>query len=132
MFLSTGAIVPQNAAGSVIDLRQEITVLARGTGDKPQYKRLFERGARVVSVNLDDDVQTIAASLNEIDIVLVSIPPDAAETQIPLARAAKLAGVKRFVPSSFAMALSPEGSASVQKSVRFRPLNDSLSGHDLS
>lgn len=45
---------------------------------------LSERGARVVFVSLDDEIQKIAASLDVTDIVLVSIPPDTVESQISL------------------------------------------------
>lgn len=45
---------------------------------------LPERGARVVLVSQDDEIQKIAASLDVTDIVLVSILPDAVESRISL------------------------------------------------
>lgn len=62
-------------------------------------------------------MEVIAKSLESIDVVIAAVPPHVLECQIPLARAAKLAGVKRFVPSSYAMALAPDGAATVQNSV---------------
>lgn len=94
-----------------------MTALARGSGDKPGYQALASRGVKIVTVDLNDAVEVIAKSLDSIDVVIAAVPPHVLEAQIPLARAAKLAGVKRFVPSSFAMALAPGGVATVQDSV---------------
>lgn len=94
-----------------------MTALARGSGDKPGYQALASRGVKIVTIDLNDAVEVIAKSLDSIDVVIAAVPPHVLETQIPLARAAKLAGVKRFVPSSFAMALAPGGVATVQDSV---------------
>ncbi|RSL39383.1 hypothetical protein CEP53_014097 [Fusarium sp. AF-6] len=111
---SGGLII--NALLESEDVQFDVTALARGSGDKPGYQALASRGVNVVTIDLNDAVDVIAKSLDSIDVVIAAVPPHVLETQIPLARAAKLAGVKRFVPSSFAMALAPGGVATVQDS----------------
>lgn len=91
--------------------------MVRGSGTESKYQALTSRGVHVVPINLDEPVEQVAKSLESIDVVIAAIPPNVLEIQIPLARAAKLAGVKRFVPSAYAMALTPGGVATVQDSV---------------
>ncbi|KAJ4197069.1 hypothetical protein NW767_009314 [Fusarium falciforme] len=111
---SGGLII--NALLKSEDAQFDVTALARGSGDKPEYQALASRGVKIATIDLDDAVEVIAKSLESIDVLIAAVPPHVIETQIPLARAAKLAGVKRFVPSSFAMALAPGGVATVQDS----------------
>ncbi|KAL2678609.1 hypothetical protein Neosp_009358 [[Neocosmospora] mangrovei] len=96
------------------DAHFDVTALARESGDKPGYQALATRGVKIVTIDLNAAVEVIAKSLESIDVVIAAVPPHVLDAQIPLARAAKLAGVKRFVPSSFAMALAPGGVATVQ------------------
>ncbi|KAI8716235.1 Semialdhyde-dh domain-containing protein [Fusarium sp. LHS14.1] len=98
------------------DAQFDVTALARESGDKPGYQALATRGVKIVTINLNNAVEVIVKSLESIDVVIAAVPPHVLEAQIPLARAAKLAGVKRFVPSSYAMALAPGGAATVQNS----------------
>ncbi|KAJ4169150.1 hypothetical protein NW754_011084 [Fusarium falciforme] len=111
---SGGLII--NALLESEDAQFDVTALARGSGDKPGYQALASRGVKIATIDLNDAVEVIAKSLESIDVVIAAVPPHVIETQIPLARAAKLAGVKRFVPSSFAMALAPGGLSTVQDS----------------
>ncbi|KAL6904060.1 hypothetical protein GGI43DRAFT_432698 [Trichoderma evansii] len=72
----------------------DITALARHVSvNKPKYGKLKERGVKVVDVDL---------------------AVDAIADQIPLAKAAKRAMVKRFVPSAYATVVPPNGIVDVQ------------------
>ncbi|UPK92848.1 hypothetical protein LCI18_003783 [Fusarium solani-melongenae] len=111
---SGGLII--NALLESEDAQFDMKALARGSGDKPGYQALASRRVKIVTIDLNDAVEVIAKSLDTIDVVIAAVSPHVLEAQIPLARAAKLAGVKRFVPSSFAMALAPDSVATVQDS----------------
>ncbi|CAI6091120.1 unnamed protein product [Clonostachys chloroleuca] len=84
------------------------------TSSKPAYSKLRAEGIEVVAVDLDLPDADIARRLQGQDIVIASVPPNALEGQLPLIRAARLANVKRFVPSSFAMAIAAGGVCGVQ------------------
>ncbi|KAH7133754.1 hypothetical protein EDB81DRAFT_903960 [Dactylonectria macrodidyma] len=94
----------------------EVTALARPSSiSKPAYEKLSSRGVPTVAVDLQGPEAEIAEYLKVFDVVIASVPPNALESQLPLARAAKLTNVKRFVPSAFAMAIDPDGVSSAQK-----------------
>lgn len=63
---------------------------------------LEERGAVFRTIDYSSP-NTLNAALQNIDVVIaaVTVTPDALNSQIPLANAAKAAGVKLFVPSEF-------------------------------
>ncbi|CAH0058009.1 unnamed protein product [Clonostachys solani] len=93
----------------------EITALARpSSASKPSYVKLATKGIRIVTVDLDGPDIQIVEALEGQDIVIASVPPNALDSQLPLIRAAKLAKIKRFVPSAFAMAIAPSGICGVQ------------------
>ncbi|KAJ4264218.1 hypothetical protein NW762_005412 [Fusarium torreyae] len=95
--------------------RYEVTALVRPSSiSKPAYEKISSRGVNLITIDLDQPETKISESLQGFDIVIASVPPNVLESQIPLARAAKLANVKRFVPSSFAMAIAPSGVSTVQ------------------
>lgn len=91
------------------------------SASKPAYDNLTTQGVKVVAIDLDGSEAELAKALQGQDVVIASVPPNALESQLPLIRAAKLANVKRFVPSAFAMAIAPSGVSTVQKEVGFRP-----------
>ncbi|CAH0019296.1 unnamed protein product [Clonostachys rhizophaga] len=93
----------------------EITALARPSSvSKPSYIKLATKGIRIITVDLDGPDIHIVEALEGQDIVIASVPPNALDSQLPLIRAAKLANIKRFVPSAFAMAIAPSGICGVQ------------------
>ncbi|UPL03916.1 hypothetical protein LCI18_014850 [Fusarium solani-melongenae] len=95
--------------------KYEVAALVRlSSVSKPSYEKLASQGVNLLPVDLESPDAEIAKSLRGYDVVIASVPPNALESQLPLARAAKLANVKRFVPSSFAMAIAPSGISSVQ------------------
>lgn len=62
---------------------------------------LRNRGVAVTPVDLKGPKEELVNLLRGIDIVICAIYHEALMDQIPLARAAKEAGVKRFVPCNF-------------------------------
>lgn len=101
-----------------------MTALARSaSASKPAYANLIARGVKVVAVDLDGPEAELVKALEGQDVVIASVPPNALESQLPLIRAAKLAGVKRFVPSAFAMAIAPDGVSTAQVVVSLRPVS---------
>jgi uncharacterized protein YbjT (DUF2867 family) len=63
-------------------------------------EKLKARGATVAAVNYDEH-SSLVAGLKGVDVLIACLPRDALLTQIPLAKAAKDAGVALFVPSEF-------------------------------
>lgn len=97
-----------------------MTALARSaSASKPAYTGLAAQGVKVVAVNLDGPEAELVKALQGQDVVIASIPPNVLESQLPLIRAAKIANVKRFVPSAFAMAIAANGVSTVQMGVGF-------------
>lgn len=95
-----------------------VTALARPYSiSKPGYARLETRGVKVVAVDLHGPQELIIKALQGIDVVIASLPVECLGDQIPLARAAKEAGVMRFVPSAYAMIVPPKGVVDVQDMV---------------
>ncbi|WQF77048.1 Putative NmrA-like domain, NAD(P)-binding domain superfamily [Colletotrichum destructivum] len=111
------------SAGAILDgllestnPRFEVTALARlSTTSKPAYQKLALKGVKVVAVDFEGPVTEVSKALEGHDIVVASVPPTAVEAQLVLVHAAKLAGIKRFVPSAFAMAIAPSGVSSKDK-----------------
>ncbi|KAK7697745.1 hypothetical protein SLS64_013219 [Diaporthe eres] len=96
----------------------EVTALARSaSASKPAYTNLIAQGVKVISVDLDGPEAELVKALQGQDVVIASVPPNVLESQLPLIRAAKLANVRRFIPSAFAMAIAPNGVSAVQMGV---------------
>ncbi|KAK1638530.1 isoflavone reductase family protein [Colletotrichum phormii] len=95
---------------------KEVTALARPSSiSKPVYEKLRERSVDVVAIDLDKPETKIANVIKGFQILIVSVHPAGIGSQVALVRAAKLAGLERFIPSAFAMAVSPSANSSVQK-----------------
>lgn len=60
-------------------------------------------------VDLSGPEDKLVEALKEIDVVVCSVSATEQYAQIPLATAAKKAGVKRFVPCSFITVAPPGG-----------------------
>ncbi|KAF6815967.1 isoflavone reductase family protein [Colletotrichum sojae] len=88
----------------------EITALARPSSvNNQKYNTLQARGVKVVGVELTGPENDLVAALSGIEVLISTLPHAAFADQIPLAKAAKKAGVKRFVPSEFALVIPPRG-----------------------
>ncbi|KAF4871422.1 Isoflavone reductase-like protein TP7 [Colletotrichum siamense] len=93
----------------------EVTALVRPSSiSKPAYTKLAQRGVAIVAIDLEGPEVDAARVLEVQDIVIASVPPNALDSQLPLIRASKLANIRRFIPTAFAMALDPKGISSVQ------------------
>lgn len=68
---------------------------------KPANVALKARGIQLRALDLEASEDSIVTALKDIDILVSAIGPRDQLAQIPLATAAKKAGVKRFVPCGF-------------------------------
>ncbi|KFZ12987.1 hypothetical protein V501_03941 [Pseudogymnoascus sp. VKM F-4519 (FW-2642)] len=80
----------------------------------PPYQNLrflsFEKkGVKILAANLSGPKDELAELLMGIDVVIATLDVPNFRSQIALASAAKVAGVKRFVPCSFATIVPPKG-----------------------
>ncbi|KAH6975186.1 hypothetical protein BKA56DRAFT_618703 [Ilyonectria sp. MPI-CAGE-AT-0026] len=99
--------------------RYEITVLIRKSSLKnPEVIALQEKGIKVVPTDLSAPEDELSSLLHGIDTVISAISAAGILTQIPLANAAKAAGVKRFLPCCFAPVMSPEGILQLRDTIK--------------
>ena len=88
---------------------QEITGLARPTSvTSAANAALKAKGVKVVALDLTAPEGALVQLLRGIDIVISAINWQSLKDQIPLADAAKKAGVKRFIPCNFATVDAPK------------------------
>ena len=80
---------------------------------------LKERGVKIVPVELLGPQENLVEALNGIDVVVSAVGPSNLYDQIPLATAAKAAGVKRFVPCGFITMAPPRGVMMLREEVSF-------------
>ncbi|KAI8159785.1 Isoflavone reductase-like protein TP7 [Colletotrichum sp. SAR 10_70] len=101
----------------------EITAIARpSSATNQKYTNLRSRGVKVIAVELAGPEDALVGALANIDVVISTVSVASFKDQIPLAKAAKKAGVKRFVPSEFAMVIPPKGVHDLQDMARQIPL----------
>ncbi|KAK7426119.1 hypothetical protein QQZ08_007429 [Neonectria magnoliae] len=87
-----------------------ITALVRPASiNKPEVQSVKEQGVGINVIELDAPHEDLVKALSGQDVVICCIIPGSADSQKALADAAKEAGVKRFIPSSFATACPPAG-----------------------
>ncbi|OTB00567.1 hypothetical protein M426DRAFT_15375 [Hypoxylon sp. CI-4A] len=80
----------------------DIVVLARPAAINGEaYNQLRSRSVHVVAADLRGPKEDLVSILKGVDVVISTIIYTNLDDQIPLAEAAKEAGVKRFVPSEF-------------------------------
>lgn len=70
---------------------------------------LEKRGVKIATVDLSGPEDDIAKQLEGIDVAISAIDAAKLLDQIPLANAAKKAGVKRFVPCFFGTVMPARG-----------------------
>lgn len=89
---------------------QDITALTRPSSiDKPRTQALRDAGVRVVAAEITGPREDLVAALQGADVVISTVTGFALKDQIPLIDAAKAAGIKRFIPCTFATACPPRG-----------------------
>ncbi|RAH81521.1 NAD(P)-binding protein [Aspergillus japonicus CBS 114.51] len=88
----------------------EITALTRPQSlHKPTNLALQARGVNIVPADLRGPAAPLIDLLQGIDVVISAIHFDALADEIPLADAAKAAGVQRFVQSALMIVIPPRG-----------------------
>ncbi|KAH6972120.1 hypothetical protein BKA56DRAFT_593741 [Ilyonectria sp. MPI-CAGE-AT-0026] len=91
------------------DVHFEITALVRPSSlEKPRVQDLKARSIHVVSADLQGPQDELINILKGIDVVISAIHYQSLSDEIPLATAAKVARVKRYVPCFFAT-VAPRG-----------------------
>ncbi|KAI1625073.1 isoflavone reductase family protein [Exophiala viscosa] len=86
----------------------DISIAVRpASADKPAVRALADRGFSILSIDLSKKVN--ASVLTPFDTVISSIGPESQQSQLNFARAAKAAGVTRFVPCGFITVCPPGG-----------------------
>lgn len=68
-----------------------------------------EQGVEIREGDLEESEEDLVKALAEIDVVISCVGAPQQQCQIPLANAAKKAGVKRFVPCGFITVAPPAG-----------------------
>ncbi|THW88928.1 isoflavone reductase [Aureobasidium pullulans] len=87
-----------------------VTALVRASSaDKPEVQDLKARGVAIQSIDLQGSIEDMTKALEGQEVLIAILPIAATIDQIPLATAAKKAGVKRFIPTMFAPVAPPKG-----------------------
>jgi NmrA-like family. len=79
---------------------------------------LKDAGVEIVAADLSGPEEDLVKILTGADVVIAVLDASAFLLQIPLANAAKKAGVKRFVPTFFATIVPPKGALSIRETVQ--------------
>lgn len=106
------------SAADVACIQQEIKALTRPESlSKPVNADLKNRGVDIIPVDLSGPLDKIIEALTGIDVVISAIFFGSLGDEIPLANAAKAAGVKRFVQSAFMVVVPPRGVVNFREKV---------------
>ncbi|KAJ6110742.1 hypothetical protein N7486_002977 [Penicillium sp. IBT 16267x] len=98
------------ANGLLEDGSFEVIALVRPISvHKPAIVRLQDRGIAIRKCDLKASEEQLVEALAEIDVVISCVGPAEQQDQIPLAKAAKKVGVKRFIPCGFITVAPPGG-----------------------
>jgi uncharacterized protein YbjT (DUF2867 family) len=105
--------------GLTVDIRcQDITAVTREASlNSKNNDDLRGRGVRVVTADLRGPEDDLVGLLKGADVVISTIVATVLLDQIPLANAAKKAGVGRFIPCTFATACPPTGVMKLRETV---------------
>ena len=81
-------------------------------------KALSEKGVKVLIADITGPMEDLIPILSEVDILISAIDGMSQMPQMNLATAAKIAGIKRFVPCAFATVCPPGGVMLLRDEVR--------------
>ena len=87
------------------------------SADKPEVQDLKARGVAIQLLDLQGSIEDMTKALEGQEVVIAILPIAATIDQIPLATAAKKAGVKRFIPTMFAPVAPPKGLSTLRDTV---------------
>ncbi|KAK1455761.1 hypothetical protein CMEL01_04521 [Colletotrichum melonis] len=105
----TGSIIVNALLESDIPALKIIAIVRPASERKPDVVALEKRGVAVAVVDLEGPRAELVNVLEGADVLISTIHVSALGSQIPLADAAKAAGVKRFVPCFFATVAPAKG-----------------------
>lgn len=94
------------------NIAQEVIALTRPASlEKADNKAYKARGVILRPFELDGTHEELVSGLSDIEVLIAAFKPtgDAQIQQIPLAKAAKAAGIKRFIPCAWRTVLPPTG-----------------------
>lgn len=91
---------------------------------KPATQGLQKQGIEIVTADIAGSQDALVKVLEGVDVIVSTIAPWALHDQIPLADAAKAAGVKRFVPCCFGTVCAPRGVMALREAVCSSKSND--------
>ncbi|CEI70058.1 hypothetical protein FVEN_g10621 [Fusarium venenatum] len=98
------------AALTASSTKFNLTAIVRPASiNKPEIEHIKKQGISVVPINLENSHDELVKTLTGQDVVISGLVPFSPAPEIALANAAKEAGVKRFVPSSFGPSCPPAG-----------------------
>ncbi|KAK1988411.1 isoflavone reductase [Colletotrichum cereale] len=104
--------------------KYDVTALIRPSSlHKLEVRALEKKGVKIATTDLSGAEDEITKQLTGHDFVISAINANSLLDQIPLANAAKKAGVKRFVPCFFATVMPSRGM------MRFRDQKDDVLNH---
>ncbi|KAE8391828.1 hypothetical protein BDV23DRAFT_152680 [Aspergillus alliaceus] len=88
----------------------EVTALVRpSSAETPKVKAMAERNVKVIAADITGPVDKLTSTLHGFDVVISAIDAMSIHLQKNLVKAAKQAGVKRFVPCAFITVAPPGG-----------------------
>ncbi|KAK1500527.1 isoflavone reductase [Colletotrichum tamarilloi] len=105
----TGSTIVNALLESDIPALKIIAIVRPASERKPDVVALEKRGVGVAVVDLEGPRAELVDVLEGADVLISTIHVSALGSQIPLADAAKAAGVKRFVPCFFATVAPAKG-----------------------
>ncbi|KAK1702172.1 hypothetical protein BDP67DRAFT_550565 [Colletotrichum lupini] len=105
----TGSTIVNALLESDIPALKIIAIVRPASEKKPDVVALEKRGVAVAVVDLEGPRAELVDVLEGADVLISTIHVSALGSQIPLADAAKAAGVKRFVPCFFATVAPAKG-----------------------
>lgn len=98
---------------------KEITAVSRPSSlESKNNQTLKKLGVNLVGLDLDGPQDEWVRLFTGIDVVISAVNAAVLRAQIPIADAAKKAGVGRFIPCCFATACPPRGVMQVREIVR--------------
>ncbi|KAL4734055.1 hypothetical protein BDV11DRAFT_66688 [Aspergillus similis] len=98
------------AAGLLEHPTFEIHALIRPrSAQKPAVLALQDKGVHIRKCDLKSSEEELEKALSDIDVVISCVGSAEQQDQIPIANAAKKAGVKRFIPCGFITVAPPGG-----------------------
>lgn len=108
-----------HSSNIILTSLQDLTAVARQSSlNTAKNQALRDAGVEVVAADLGGPEEDLVKILTGADVVIPVLDASALLLQIPLANAAKMAGVKRFVPTFFATIVPPKGVLSIRETVR--------------